>query len=235
MTSISITSSLYKTEEFLLTWRKKVTSFAEKSEKLGLKFEINAIANDPSEAELKILNELAKAPWFNLHCVPRESFYASWHRGVEVANSLVCTSWNVDDDRNPEAMLDGLRLIKSGAEIVYFPYVYKRYVKVLGLEFLAKKALVNPPEFDQKKFSCEMHCGPFFMFTKDSYQKVGPFDPSFRIAGDFDWCVRAAKIVTLRKSNVISGFFCKRVGNLSGGKNPLQEEENARIYGNSVL
>ncbi len=230
MPSISITSSLYKTEKFLLCWQKSLYDFAHEADEIGLKFEVNAIANEPSEAELKILNELKKESWFNLHIVPRESFYASWNRGVRAANANVITSWNVDDVRNARAIKAGLEKIEQGAELVYFPFTYKRYIKMFGVDILVKKVLINPPTFNREIFSKEMHCGPFYLFTKSLFEKVGPYDESFRIAGDYDWCVRVAKISdSMVKSDINSGVFAKRDGTLSGGKNPLQEQENCRV------
>ena len=230
---ISITSSLYRTEKFLPAWVKNLKSFANEAKELNLRFEINAIANEPSEAELKILNELSQEPWFNLHIVKRESIYASWNRGVRVANANTVTAWNVDDIRNVRAIRDGLNLINTGAELVYFPFTYKRYIKLLGFDVLVKRVLIDPPRFTREIFTKEMHCGPFFLFTKSLYEKIGPYDETFRIAGDYDWCVRAAKVSnTLMKSEVNAGIFEKRAGTLSGGKNPLQEQENARIQTN---
>jgi GT2 family glycosyltransferase len=100
-------------------------------------------------------------------------------------------------------------------------------------DVLVKKVLINPPLFDQKRFDREMHCGPFYLFTKSLYEKIGPYDETFRIAGDYDWCTRAARLSgKLEKSNVPAGIFEKRAGTLSGGKNPLQEQENARVIQN---
>jgi len=229
MTGISITSSLYKTEKFLKNWQKNLIVFATEAKIIGLGFEINAIANEPSEAELEILNELKKEPWFNLHIIPRESFYASWNRGVQVANADTVTSWNVDDKRNAKAILAGLKKIEAGAELVYFPFIYKRYMRVMRFDLLVKRILVNPPIFNREKFSREMHCGPFYLFTKSLYEKIGPYDETFCIAGDYDWCTRAARVSDLEKSDTLAGIFEKRDGTLSGGKNPLQEEENSRV------
>ena len=230
MSEISITSSLYKTERFLGNWQKALMSFASEAQNIGLQFEINAIANEPSEAELTILTELKNEPWFNLHIVPRESIYASWNRGVRVANANVITSWNVDDIRNAEAIKDGLSKVSTGLELVYFPFIYKRYVRVLNFDLLVKRVTIDPPQFNKDKFSKEMHCGPFYLFTKSLYEKIGPYDETFRIAGDYDWCARAAKMSgMLGKSDLVAGVFEKRDGTLSGGKNPLQEKENARI------
>lgn len=230
MPTISITSSLFQTEKFIKKWVGRLYSFAEEAEEIGLNFEVNAIANEPSIFELETLNELAKKKWFNLYTVSRESLYASWNRGAHVARANIITQWNVDDIRNAKAMHDGLSLINNGAELVYFPFTYKRYIKVLGYDILVKRMLINPPEFNREIFAKEMHCGPFYLFTKSLYEKVGQYDETFRIAGDYDWCVRAAKISdAIVKSQVNSGVFEKRAGTLSGGKNPLQGQENARI------
>lgn len=230
---ISISSSLYRTEKFLPTWKKNLMSFANEAKGLNLRFEVNAIANEPSAKELKILNELNQEPWFNLHLVKRESIYASWNRGARVAKAKTITAWNVDDIRNAKAIRDGLDLISQGAELVYFPFTYKRYLKIVGFDVLVKRVLINPPEFKREIFTKEMHCGPFFLFTKSLYEKIGPYDETFRIAGDYDWCVRAAKISnSVVKSKINAGIFEKRAGTLSGGKNPLQEQENARIQTN---
>lgn len=234
MPSISITSSLYKTEKFLPHWQKNLYDFAKEANQLGLKFELNAIANEPGEAELGILNELKKESWFNLHLVKRESIYASWNRGIKVAQANVVTSWNVDDVRNAKAMHDGLKKIAKGAELVYFPFTYKRYVNIFGIDILVKKVLINPPTFSREIFTKEMHCGPFYLFTKSLFEKVGPYDETFRIAGDYDWCVRSAKISnSIVKVEVNSGTFEKRAGTLSGGKNPLQEQENYQVLNKS--
>lgn len=230
---ISITSSLYRTEKFLSAWKKNLEYFANEAKDLNLRFEINAIANEPSEAELKILNELTREPWFNLHIVKRESIYASWNRGAQLAKTKAITAWNVDDTRNAKAIRDGLNLINQGAELVYFPFTYKRYIKLFGFDVLVKRVLIDPPKFTREIFTKEMHCGPFFLFTKSLYEKIGPYDETFRIAGDYDWCVKAAKLSnSLIKSVVNAGIFEKRAGTLSGGKNPLQEQENARIQAN---
>lgn len=234
MPDISITSSLYRAEKFLPRWQKSLYDFANEAIQLGLKFEVNAIANEPSEAELEILNKLKKESWFNLHLVKRESIYASWNRGVEVAQANVVTSWNVDDIRNAKAIQIGLNKIAEGAELVYFPFTYKRYIKLFNTDILVKKVLVNPPAFSREIFTKEMHCGPFYLFTKSLFKKVGPYDETFRIAGDYDWCVRSAKISnSIVKVGVNSGTFEKRVGTLSGGKNSLQEQENYQVLNKS--
>ena len=69
------------------------------------------------------------------------------------------------------------------------------------------------------------------MFTKSLYEKVGPFDEQFKIAGDFDWCTRAAyKTDTFVKAKTVGGIFRVDGGGLSAGVNPRRTAENNIVY-----
>jgi len=114
--------------------------------------------------------------------------------------------------------------------LVYFPFIIKWYVNLLSFPFVVRKRIIYPPKFNREEFTKSMHCGPFFIFTKSLCKKVGPFDEQFKIAGDFDWCVRAAKIGEFKPSREIAGEFAVYRASLSSGKNPLRETENNIIY-----
>lgn len=230
--SISFITSLYKSEEYLDKYLKRVKNFANFLLKKEVNFEFIVIANDTSVIEKEKLESFRKFnKWMQIFYVPRETLYASWNRGIKLAKNEIIGFWNVDDVRYPKAVIDGIQLINEGAELVYFPFWYLRYVKLFGLRILVKKKLILPPSFDKKEFTRSMHCGPFFIFTKSFYQKVGPFDEQFKIAGDFDWCVRAAKVGEFRLSKEIAGEFIKDGSGLSGRQSrSLQDMENNIIY-----
>jgi hypothetical protein len=237
MTSVSITSSIYRAEKFLPSWSKSVLAFAQEAKEIGLNFEINAIANDPTPAELTLLLPLTEHPWFHLHQVPREPIYASWNRGVAVANAAVCTSWNVDDIRNAIAIKDGLGLIadnKTSEEhgvVVYFPFVYKRYINIFDHDFLVKRITVRPPAFEKQEFIQSMHIGPFFLFTKKAHERIGGFDEKYTIVGDYEWQARAAKNdVCFLQSAVVSGIFTNNGKTLSGSRSVRHSTELQEVF-----
>src|SRR3989344_6015673 len=221
MAAISIITSMYRTEQHLPNWSKQVLSFAEEAHKIGLDFEINAIANEPSAVELEHLNKLAVYPWFHLHSVPRESIYASW---------------NVDDIRNAKAIADGLSQIAyssvtevTGA-IVYFPFIYKRYINFLNHDFLVKRTTVRPPNFSKAEFIQSMHMGPFFLFTKSAYDRIGGFDEKYTIVGDYEWQARAAlNGVQFLKSDTVAGIFTNNGKTLSGSRATQHTTELADV------
>jgi hypothetical protein len=228
--NITFITSLYKSERYLKKYLKNASDLAETLLKNGFDFEFIIISNDQSEAEKNILIPYSNIPWLRMIKVERETLYASWNRGIKEAKFPVCTFWNVDDIRFPEATIDGLKLIETGKELVYFPFTYKRYIKIFKLRLLVKKLLITPPQFNKQIFTSGMNCGPFFMFTKTLYKKVGPFDESFKIAGDFDWCVRAAQITDFSLSEKNAGIFINEGTSLSGSKNKVQQDENDKIY-----
>lgn len=64
------------------------------------------------------------------------------------------------------------------------------------------------------------------MLKRTFFDKVGPFDERFRIAQDFDWAVRAARIREFEYLNEIGGIFTNQGTSLSGSHNIRQIEEN---------
>ena len=225
---ISIITSLYKSEKYLEKYLKNLDDFSKQAK---FDFEVIAISNDPTEFEKeKLFNFKNDHSFFKLIEVPREPIYATWNRGVREANGEVVGFWNVDDIRYPKAIVEGLSLIKQGNDLVYFPFRYKRYIHIVGFDVLVKNKIIKVPEFDRNEFTRSMICGQFLIFKKDFYDKVGPFDEQFKIAGDFDWCVRAAKIGKFTPGKEVAGLFTNNGTSLSGSKNKSHETENNIVY-----
>lgn len=228
---ISIITSLYRSDAHIEKYAKRLKKATSELLAAGVDFEVLCIANEPTPIEESICGELARESWFRFIPVPRESLYATWNRGITMSRGNICTFWNVDDIRFSKAIIDGIRLIKEKVtDVVYFPFIYKRYVKVLGISMLAKRRVVMPQTFDRKLFLTTMQCGPFFMFSKSIIDDVGLFDPSFRIAGDYEWCVRATtKNARFLRCDTIGGIFTNDGRSLSGSRSTLQQDENRRI------
>jgi glycosyltransferase involved in cell wall biosynthesis len=229
---ISIITSLYNSQRHLPLFIKKIEKVSGELIQQKIEHEFLLISNSPNDQEKKLLTEIEANKKISSRIIicDRESLYATWNRGINEAKFPIITFWNVDDIRFTEGIIDGLSKINDGAGVVYFPFVYKRYVKILNIPILVKRVVIDPPKFDLKTFSEGMHCGPFFMTTKKSFEKIGTFDATFKIAGDFDWCVRAAKSgLVFKKSNVIAGIFTNDGTTLSGSKNKIQADENSRI------
>ncbi len=226
---ISIVASLYHTEKHLARFLKEAHAVSAKLLSEEVPHEIILVANDSTPLELRLLESL-EAPFVVLQ-VPREPIYASWNRGVRAAQGDFVTFWGVDDTRYADAICQGVKaLSKSNADIAYFPFRYHRFVPIFGFSLLAKIKTFIPPSFDRKRFMQEMHCGPHFMARRSLFERIGYFDESFRIAGDFEFQTRAARLeASFIQVPAVSGIFRNDGTTLSGSRSALHSEENTRI------
>lgn len=229
---ISIITSLYNSNIYIDKYTKSIEDVSLYLTESKIDHEFIIISNSPNEYEKNKLDEIEKNINIQSKIVicERESLYATWNRGIKEAKYSAITFWNVDDIRFPNAIIGGLQKLKENVDIVYFPFIYKRYVIILGLKILVKIKIFKTIEFDKNLFSKGMYVGPFFMVKKDTFNKVGYFDESFKIAGDFDWIVRVTKAnMIFKKSDMLGGIFTNDGNTLSGSKDQLQQEENKRI------
>jgi ubiquinone/menaquinone biosynthesis C-methylase UbiE len=239
---ITFITSLYRSDEHIERYSGLITRFHDDLASKSIEIEIVIIANDPTEKENACLDDLSTdalnsegKAWVRIIKVPRESLYASWNRGVREARGEIVGFWNVDDERYPEAIPASLEAFGKGAQLVYFPFIYKRYVHIAGIDMIAKVRKIDPPLFDQARFRNEMHAGPFFMFKRETVGTVGIFDESFKIAGDFDWLSRASQLIPFTKVDAVAGVFKNNGRTLSGSRNSLQQDENMRVTGQDLL
>jgi hypothetical protein len=226
---ITIITSLYRTDAHIDAFIAHAIKVATELQKRNVAFEHLIIANDPTQKEKQIEAKLAHCPWIIWHNIPRETLYATWNRGVRMARGNACTFWNVDDVRTVAGIVEAEKRITQGTDLVYFPFIYKRYVWIGPFKILAKRKVFTPPIFERERFIREMHNGPFFAFAKSLFEKIGPFDETFKIAGDFDWSSRAAQVTTFTRSLLIAGTFTNDGRTLSGSKSELHTQEVERI------
>ncbi len=229
---VSIITSLYRTDKYLQQFEQRLKVFAHAMQSHHIDFEFIAIANDATEKEQAFGKRLASEPWFKFENVGRESVFATFNRAFAMAKGDILGWWNDDDVRYPEAIVEAVEHFKQGADLVYFPFIIKRYV--FGLPIWSQKIDKQIPEFNketQTQFKTGMLCGPFFLFTKAFYKKVGPFDEQFKISGDLDFCIRSAQAGgKFIKAKNLGGEFRVDGTGLSAGANPRRTAENNVIY-----
>lgn len=228
---ISLITSLYRSDRYLNNFQKKLKAVADELVRKDVEFEIIVIANDPTPTELLFGEKFKTNKWFNFIIVSREPLYSTWNRGVNLSKGDVIGFWNVDDIRNASAIIEAADLFDKGADVVYFPFLIIWYLNIMRLSIPVKFMFDRSTVYDKQEFTQSMRCGPFFMFTKDIYNRTGPFDEQFKIVGDFDWCVRAAKIsnkFVLAKNN--AGIFRVDGRGLSSGGKPIHVAENNVVF-----
>src|SRR5581483_9056136 len=109
---------------------------------------------------------------------PNPSLYGAWNSGTLAARGEAVAFWPMDDFRYPAGIKEAHDLIQKGADVVYSPFRVRRYFNILGHDVLVyiQKVDKQVPEFNDAtypEFLHSMHCGPFYMFNKNLYFRVG--------------------------------------------------------------
>lgn len=230
---ISIISAIYKSERYLGQYLTHAKKFADFLIAKNIPFEIIIIPTNPSEKERQLLESVKNETWCRIHEFNKRGLYAAWNEGVRVSKGNVIGPWNADDIRFPEAVIEAEKLAQEGSDISYYPFYIKRYLTLGPISIPVKTRTVNGPvlEFEKRKFETTMTAGPHFMFSKQAFEKVGPFDEQFKIAGDFDWCARAAALgLKFQCGKEFSGVFRVDGNGLSAGANTRLVAENNVVY-----
>lgn len=222
MADVSLISSFYRAAAHLPVFFQRARAVARDVATAGVSLEFVIVANDAQPDERTLIDAFA-ADTANVRVlhVGRESLYASWNRGVEASAGQVIGFWNADDARTSSAVLDGFQRIRGGCEIVYFAYEIHNPPKPVRV-FAARPS-------DDAGHRRRMEAGPFFLFRRDLFERVGCFDDRFRVVGDWEWIVRALGDAKFCHSTVNAGAFYIHGGNLSNTGNHRELAELAVV------
>lgn len=224
MTDISIVSSFYRVAAHLTLFVQRATQVASELHAQGVSVEFVIVANDVLPEERVVIDAFARDVGdVRVFSVERETLYASWNRGIRAATGEAIGFWNADDARTSNGLLDGLTRLRNGCELVYFRFEIHQNGRKLR-DFA-------PTASDEVVHRRRMQAGPFFMFRRELFDRVGPFDERFRIVGDWEWCVRALEATRFCHSPVNAGTFFIHGENLSnlGSARDLIESNVVRL------
>jgi hypothetical protein len=230
-TDVSIVSSLYASVGHLAGFLEQVEVCLRTVESHGYSAEAIIVSNSPEKRERSILSAAFDTPWWRDHgqllVVERETLYASWNRGVRASSGSVVTFWNVDDCRDPLAIVEGIELVRGGDSVVRLPYmvIIERSVSPRETKRVAEiRDAENDDALDPEVDFC---LGPFFIFARRVFDDLGPFDEQFHIVGDFDWQLRVVPHAGLVWGQRLGGAFYADDTSLSNsGSQRLLVEHN---------
>jgi len=226
----SIITSLYASGRHLPAFLVRLEECLKSVEDRGYCAESILVANAPDRRERAILSEALASPWWQAHSrlliVARETLYTSWNRGLRASCGSAVGFWNVDDYRDPAAIVEGIELVRRGHAVVRFPWVYVREGGI-GRSSNPRVVLFNDREKQAGLAPRLDFClGPFFMFDRRLFDEYGPFDEQFHVVGDYDWQLRVVPHTGLDWGEQLAGVFVTDGTNLcgNGSARPLLEE-----------
>lgn len=206
MIRISVITSLFHCHQYLDGYFKAVEEIVNKEE-----CEFLLLFNDPTSDEEEIVRKyIENKSYFKYIRIARESLYATWNRGIHLAQGEYIANWNVDDCREPDSLKRQADALDRHPECAV---AYGDTISVLN--FGDKKGRRNVERsFTTKssplfKHSFFMSCFP--MWRKSIHNQVGYYDEQFKLVGDFEFQVRMAYFYDFIKVDGILGYF------LSGG------------------
>ncbi|MCD4686669.1 MAG: hypothetical protein K8S97_12105 [Anaerolineae bacterium] len=228
---VSLITSLYQASEHLPNYTKYALDLAAELQRWGISLEIILVANDASDQEKRAIANLQKLAsetaslTIKTVFVDRETVYASWNRGIVLSSGDYIGPWGVDDNRNADAVVEGYRLLKTGCELVDFPFSVVLFRKRLGV-FRSNVRKQYPAPFDANIIKPKFGLSPFFLVSRNLYERAGSFNEKFHITGDFEWATRPAiRNAQYCAGTVSGGTFMIHGKNLSGGKNEREWAE----------
>ncbi|MCU0512455.1 MAG: glycosyltransferase [Anaerolineae bacterium] len=221
---VTLITSLYRGEAHLPAYGERVRQLLAALAAAGLALEVLVVANAATPAER---SRLAALPVRVLH-TDRETLYASWNRGVAAAGADIFGFWNVDDARDPAALVAACAHLRAGFTLVDAPLRVVQTWRRFGRTW--QRQSVRPVPYDPVAFSRHHGLGPFALLHRDLYAQVGGFDAHFRIAGDLEWGGRAQAWARFTALAQPGGTFYLHGGNLSSTGSPLQAVEDNIIF-----
>lgn len=190
----------------------------------------------------------------NIIVVPTQgtpTVYGAWNLGLEYASGEYITNANTDDRHHEQAFELQVQVLDARPEIdlVYYnsfisweddtfeSWWEKHGDKIMELGFSrveGEPALLVFPDYDYRAICRQSICGPHPMWRANLHQKHGKFINEFKVAGDYEFFLRAADERNYFHMPQFLGVYNAHMDGVELG-NPIEtlDESSAAIVMNS--
>lgn len=138
----------------------------------------------------------------------RETIYQAWNRGIKAASGKYITNANSDDRHRDDAfeiMVSELENNKS-IGLVYANDIITETENETFMNHTPVK-YSNRLEFNRHLLLQECFIGPQPMWHKSIHKKLGYFDESLKVAGDYEFWLRIAEEYKFKHINEYLGLY----------------------------
>lgn len=205
---ISLILSTYQSEKYIDACFINILDLSQR-----VNIQLIHIANAPSKQELSAILHFKKKLdkdgiklKYEYFSVDRESLYCSWNRAIILSKAKVIGIHNVDDIRYPKPFKEQVFFIKRNPEVFMLSTSF--YVNAPPKPLVE----INVQEHRYETLISGMVVGPFFIWNKKNNFL---FDEQFKVAGDFDFQIRATNHGNISNLPVNSGEYLNEGAGLS--------------------
>lgn len=202
---VSAIVSAYKCERFLRGCLDDLLA-----QTLGDRLEIVVVDSGSPENERAIVEEYRRLrpDIVYLRTEERETIYAAWNRGIKACRGAYVTNANADDRHRPDALAIMAGVLDEHPDVaLVWANMFLTATENQTFQTATPIGRSDWPAFDRRALATYNYVGPQPMWRRALHERYGWFDPSFEIAGDYEFWLRLAERETFRLVPEILGLY----------------------------
>jgi glycosyltransferase involved in cell wall biosynthesis len=165
----------------------------------------------------------------------RETLYSAWNRALDLATGTYITNANTDDRLFPDAYESLSQLLDETPEAVLaYPDAWETQSEkdILDFDPLVCRnewRRITPPDYSHKQLLLWCYCGATPVWRRSVHLELGRFDPSYTIAGDWEFWLRLAERHPFVHCQKSLALVLRRPDSLLWSNTELLLKENTRV------
>ncbi len=159
----------------------------------------------------------------------RESIYAAWNRGIKLASGEYITNANTDDRHRPDALEIMAKVLEQRPDVglVYADsLITNTENETFGKNSAGRR--FNWPDYNLGTLLANTFFGPHPMWRRKIHERIGFFDSSKVISGDYDFWIRLAWKYGAVHLQEPLGLFLEEADSISGSDNSAQSSTESQ-------
>jgi tetratricopeptide (TPR) repeat protein/glycosyltransferase involved in cell wall biosynthesis len=228
---VSAIVSTYASERFI---KGRLQNLVEQSLFKKGELEIIVIDSNSPENEKSVVDQfLAQHPEIiYLRTPERETVYAAWNRGIEMARGTYCVNANTDDRFAPDALEGMADVLDAHPEYdaAYGNWLFTRVPNDTFNSSTAKRLFVYPEFHPGLLFYLQITSHASFV-RRSVIDKIGPFDGDYTVFGDREFMFRfsAAGHKALKLDRTV-GLYLENPTSVERANKDIGMQECAALY-----
>jgi glycosyltransferase involved in cell wall biosynthesis len=160
----------------------------------------------------------------------RETLYASWNRGIQIARGQYLTNANADDRHRSDAIARLLQTLEAHPEAVLaYGDCAITQVENATLADAPISGYFRWPEFDRLRLFRTCYLGPHPLWRRALHERFGYFDPELVSAGDYEFWLRVARTETFVHVPEVLGLYLESAASLEHRNSERARQEARRV------